>query len=93
MRRVRPAVCTGGQSAQDEQTRRFTASNDALFDAHMDSLDRSSKSFQNYQLDREVIQDSDRNERGTVGNGYGDALVKANPDRFQYVKQEDYINL
>ncbi len=66
-------------------------SNNSAFEAHMDSLDRSSKSFQNYQLDREVIQDSDRNERGTVGNGYGDALVKANPDRFQYVKQQDFI--
>jgi hypothetical protein len=65
--------------------------NSRAFDAHMDGLDRSSKSFQNYQLDREVIQDNDRNERGTVGNGYGDALVKTNPDRFQYVKQEDFI--
>jgi hypothetical protein len=66
-------------------------SNATASDAHMDSLDRSSKSFQNYQLDREVIQDNDRSERGTVGNGYGDALVKANPDRFQYVKQQDFI--
>jgi hypothetical protein len=66
-------------------------SNASGFDTHLDDLDRSSKSFQNYQLDREVIQDSDRNERGAVGNGYGDALVKANPDRFQYVKQQDFI--
>lgn len=66
-------------------------SNNSAFEAHMDSIDRSSKSFQNYQLDREVIQDNDRNERATTSNGFGDALVKANPDRFQYVKQEDFI--
>ncbi|HEY5089699.1 MAG TPA: hypothetical protein VIK30_07000, partial [Polyangia bacterium] len=66
-------------------------SNSSAFEAHMDSIDRSSKSFQNYQLDREIIQDNDRNERATTSNGFGDALVKANPDRFQYVKQEDFI--
>ncbi len=66
-------------------------SNNSAFEAHMDSIDRSSKSFQNYQLDREIIQDNDRNERATTSNGFGDALVKANPDRFQYVKQEDFI--
>lgn len=66
-------------------------SNGSAFEAHMDAIDRSSKSFQNYQLDREVIQDNDRNERATTSNGFGDALVKANPDRFQYVKQEDFI--
>jgi hypothetical protein len=84
-------------AANDAHNRAFDAhmkdldANSRAFDAHMDGLDRSSKSFQNYQLDREVIQDNDRSERGTVGNGYGDALVKANPDRFQYVKQEDFI--
>jgi hypothetical protein len=61
------------------------------FNGHMDDVDRQSKSFENYQLDRTVIQDNDYNERGTVGNGFGDALVKANPDRFQYVRSQDFI--
>lgn len=66
-------------------------SRNQAFDQHMDNIDRSSKSFQNYLLDRNVVQDNDYNERGTVGNGYGDALVKSNPDRFQYVQQKDFI--
>jgi hypothetical protein len=84
-------------AANDAHNRAFDAhmadldSRNRAFDAHMDNLDRSSKSFQNYLLDRDVVQDNDRNERGTVGNGYGDALVKSNPDRFQYVQQKDFI--
>jgi hypothetical protein len=84
-------------AANDAHNRAFDAhmadldSRNRAFDAHMDNLDRSSKSFQNYLLDRNVVQDNDRNERGTVGNGYGDALVKSNPDRFQYVQQKDFI--
>jgi hypothetical protein len=84
-------------AANDAHNRAFDAhmadldSRNRAFDAHMDNMDRSSKSFQNYLLDRNVVQDNDRNERGTVGNGYGDALVKSNPDRFQYVQQKDFI--
>jgi hypothetical protein len=84
-------------AANDAHNRAFDAhmadldSRNRAFDAHMDNLDRSSKSFQNYLLDRNVVQDNDRDERGTVGNGYGDALVKSNPDRFQYVQQKDFI--
>jgi hypothetical protein len=76
--------------AFDEHVKGIDA-NSRAFEGHMDDLDRQSKSFENYTLDRTVIQDNDYNERGTTGYGLGDALVKANPDRFQYVKSQDFI--
>jgi hypothetical protein len=57
----------------------------------MDDIDRYSKSFQNYQLDRSQIQDNDFNARGTASNGLAEALVKADPNRFQYVQTKDFL--
>jgi hypothetical protein len=65
--------------------------NGAKFDAHMDNMDRYSKSFQNYIFDRSQVQDSDRRERATVDDGDADALVKADPERFQIVPTQDFI--
>jgi hypothetical protein len=63
----------------------------ASFQAHMDNIDRFSKSFQNYQLDQTELQDNDQNARGAVPNSLADALVKANPDRFQTVPTQDFL--
>ena len=63
----------------------------AGFNSHSDDIDRSSKVFQDYQLDRSVVRDNDYSERGTVSNNYADALVKANPDRFQIIQNQDLI--
>jgi hypothetical protein len=57
----------------------------------MDDIDRYSKSFQNYQLDRSQIQDNDLNTRGIASNGLAEALVKADPNRFQYVQTQDFL--
>ena len=46
----------------------------------MDNIDRFSKSFQNYQLDRTELQDNEQNARGAIPNSLADALVKANPE-------------
>ncbi len=54
-------------------------------DAHMDSIDRSSKMQQDYMLDRSVVTDNENGDRGTVSNNYADALVRANPNRYQVV--------
>jgi hypothetical protein len=67
------------------------AARNAAFHAHMDDIDRYSKSFQNYQLDRSQIQDNDLNTRGTASNGLAEALVKADPNRFQYVPTQDFL--
>ncbi|HEY2861808.1 MAG TPA: hypothetical protein VGJ21_25635 [Terracidiphilus sp.] len=63
----------------------------AGFDQHMDDIDRSSKGFQDYILDRSVVVDNEYNERGTVANSYADSLVRANPDRFQVVANQNLI--
>ncbi len=67
------------------------AAQSASFNAHMDSIDRTSKSFQNYQLDQSQVQDNQRNERGTISNSTADALIKADPNRFQYVPTQDFL--
>ncbi|HTC43853.1 MAG TPA: hypothetical protein VK696_02285 [Steroidobacteraceae bacterium] len=63
----------------------------ASFQAHMDNIDRFSKSFQNYQLDQTELQDNDQNARGAVPNSLADALIKANPDRFQSVPTQSFL--
>jgi hypothetical protein len=70
------------------------AANDAhnaSVEANWDSRDKHSQDFSNYLLDQTVIQDSQRNERATVWNQYADTLVKADPNRYQYVPTKDFI--
>ena len=74
-----------------EATSAANDAHNAAFDAHMDDLSRNSKVFENYQLDRTVIQDNDNSTRGTTGYALGDALVKADPNRFQYVPNQDLL--
>ncbi len=63
----------------------------AAFQAHMDNIDRMSKSFQNIQLDQTELQDSQEHTRGAVPNALADALVKANPGRYQTVPSQDFL--
>ena len=63
----------------------------ASFQAHMDNIDRFSKSFQNYQLDQTELQDNGQNARGAVPNALADALIKADPNRFQTVATGDFL--
>jgi hypothetical protein len=63
----------------------------ASFQAHMDNIDRFSKSFQNYQLNQTELQDNDQNARGAVPNALADALINANPDRFQAVPTQNFL--
>jgi hypothetical protein len=69
---------------------RREASN-AAFDTHMDNLDRASKIQQNYMLDRSVVTDNENGERGTVSNNYADSLIRANPNRYQLVPNQNLI--
>ena len=57
----------------------------------MDDIDRGSKVFQDYVLDRSVVRDNEYSERGTLTNSYADALVRGNPDRFHIVPNQDLI--
>jgi hypothetical protein len=74
------------------------AANDAQhaqWNAAQDSNARSNQGFHNYILDQTVVQDSNMYGNGTVGHGTlwnttADALVKADPERFQYVDKPNF---
>jgi hypothetical protein len=55
-----------------------------------DSMDKRSQEFENYQLGYSVISTSDNTAHGTFWNEDADALVKSNPQRFEYVNAPDY---
>ena len=63
----------------------------SAFQAHMDNIDRFSKSFQNIQLDQTELQENEQHTRGAVPNALADAWVKANPDRYQTVPSQDFL--
>ena len=52
---------------------------------HWDSMDRRSKEFSDYLLGFTVVQDNSVNGHATLWNQDADALVKADPQRFEYV--------
>ncbi len=56
---------------------------------------RNTQGFSNYILDQTVVQDNNMYGNGTIGHGtvwnyQADALVKANPNRFEYVTVPNY---
>lgn len=69
----------------------------AMNDAHnravenrWDSQDKRNQAFSNYLLDQTVIQDNEANAHGTVWNQTADALVRSNPQRYEYVETPNY---
>jgi predicted GNAT family acetyltransferase len=65
--------------------------NSSDFDQHMGNIDWQSKITQDYILDRSVVKDVEYDDRATLGNKYADSLVKANPNRFEIVQNQDLI--
>jgi hypothetical protein len=67
--------------------------NSAEFDQHMANIDWSSKLTQDYILDRSVAKDNDYdpNAAATVNNKFADSIVRASPDRFEIVQNQDLI--
>jgi hypothetical protein len=63
---------------------------ESSFYQHWDSLDKRSQQFENYQLDSSVIQDNNQNAHGTFWNSDADALVKSDPNRYEYVNAPNY---
>jgi hypothetical protein len=76
-----------------EMQRRQAASDRqfAAFQRSQDVQERQFQAFDNNLLDRTVIRDTDLNAHGTVSNDLADALVNANPDRFQEVPPSEYV--
>jgi hypothetical protein len=76
------------------EMRRRQAASDQQFAAYQrrqDAEERQFQAFDNNLLDRTVIRDTDLNAHGTVSNDLADALVDANPNRFQEVSPNDYV--
>jgi hypothetical protein len=71
------------QAASDQQF--------AAFQRSQDAQERQFQAFDNNLLDRTVIRDTDLNALGTVSNDLADALVDANPNRFQEVSLSEYV--
>jgi hypothetical protein len=86
-----------GQEAQENFADR-QAANDAQHDewnASQEMNARNNQEFHNYLLDQTVVQDNNMYGNGTTGHGTlwnttADALVKADPNRFEYVEKPNF---
>jgi hypothetical protein len=71
------------------------AAQHANWNAGQDAQARNNQGFSNYLLDQTVVQDNNMYNNGTVGHGTvwnstADALVKANPNRFEIVDTPNF---
>jgi protein-tyrosine-phosphatase len=55
-----------------------------------DAQDRQNQAFSNYLLDQTVIQDNVKGTHSTEWNQTADALVKSNPQRYEYVDTPNF---
>jgi len=77
-------------NSQESNTVPYSNSSDG-----QDTQARNNQGFDNYILDQTVVQDNNMYNNGTIGHGTlwnttADALVKADPDRFEYVDKPNY---
>jgi len=59
-------------------------------EARWDAQDKSNQAFSNYLLDQTVIQDNLKGTHGTEWNQTADALVKSDPQRYEYVDTPNF---
>jgi hypothetical protein len=85
------AVALAEIHADTQASQAFTQSTLADMNRRQDAQDRQFQAFDNNLLDRTVIRDTDLNGHGTVSNDLADALVEANPNRFQEVPPSEYV--
>jgi hypothetical protein len=80
----------GFRARLNSNTTQYANTND-----NQDTRARNNQSFDNYILDQTVVQDNNMYGNGTIGHGTvwnstADALVKADPNRFEYVPQPNF---
>jgi hypothetical protein len=85
------AVALAEIHADAQASQAFTQSTVANMNRRQDAQDRQFQAFDNNLLDRTVIRDTDLNGHGTVSNDLADALIEANPNRFQEVPPSEYV--
>jgi hypothetical protein len=74
----------------EERSRQNDAHNRQV-EQNWDVQARENKAFENYTLDRSVVQDNDAKTHGAYDYPTADALVKSDPTRFQYVPTQDLV--
>jgi hypothetical protein len=97
-------IARESQSAIDQihqigaDSMRRAAESNAAFDqrnaslrANEDTRDRHNQDFSNYILDQTVVRDTQTGEHATTYNSYAEGLVKADPNRYQYVGTQDLM--
>jgi len=80
--------------AAEARAQAQSAANDAhnaSVDAAWDSSAKYNESFENYTLDRTVIENTDTGEHSTVDYNAADSLVRNQPNRYQYVPTPNYL--
>jgi hypothetical protein len=89
--KVNQDVAVAQSRADAQKVQQFTESTVGDMRRRQDAQDRQFQAFDNNLLDRTVIRDTDLNGHGTVSNDLADALVAANPNRFQEVPPSEYV--
>jgi len=77
--------------AQADAAHAANDAHNASVEAHWDNMARASKSFQEYTLDQAVVVDTHTGAHATGWNQAADALVKADPNRYQIVQRQDLL--
>jgi len=85
------AVIMGQISVSEKQTQAITNTYMAESQKMMDASERSTQAESNYLLGNTVISDSDLNGHGTVSDDVANALIAADPNRFQAVSSGSYV--
>jgi len=78
-------------TARMNATEAANSAEQANFDQNENNISRNGQGFSNYLLDQTVIQNNSTGAHATDWNSTADALVKANPSRYQYVDTPNYI--
>ncbi len=78
-------------TARMNATEASNSAEQASWNAGQDANARNSQGFSNYLLDQSVVQNNATGAHSTQWNSTADALVQANPNRFQYVDNQNLI--
>ena len=73
-----------------QESDRQMAERQSSFEQRNNATDRTNQGFSNYILDQSVILDNENNSHGTTWNDTAAALVKSDPNRYEYVDTPGY---
>jgi hypothetical protein len=89
--RTNDAVIMGQISSDENQVQQITRNYMVTSKKMADISERSTQAESNYLLGNTVIRDGDLNAHGTVSDDVANALIAADPNRFQAVSSGNYV--